>query len=131
MISDEQIKAAVKLRNRVERESLDSHSLLNDHAIDAVTAALLQVEARRPRAKITAIYGGGDWADASVDHLVVPDDVSVDEQKKEWWNWYNTAYCPAVRSGENPKYVGLVEWLVKLGARKPTEDELEESGDNC
>lgn len=67
--------------------------------------------------KIVALLGGGDWADASVSHLVIPDDMNLDEQKRAYGEWYAN-----FRLGG--KYVGFYEYLLEHGARKVTEDEV-------
>ena len=73
--------------------------------------------------KMLAVISGGDWADASCDHLVVPNCYSVSEEKKKYDAWYKT-YTPK-NSANNP-FVTFSEWMLAHGARYPTEEELEE-----
>lgn len=81
--------------------------------------------------KITAILGGGDWADASVDHLILPENVGVEVEAQNWREWYQDVYYRP-RNGLRPKsknpikYITFVEWLKNLGAVEPTKDQLEE-----
>ena len=77
--------------------------------------------------KIYAICSGGDWADASVDHLVIPE--GIDMEKEAWkCNKYRVEIFYKDRS---KKYYTFVNWLIeKCGARKTTEDELEEFWEN-
>jgi hypothetical protein len=81
------------------------------------------------KTKLVALMGGGDWADASVDHLVIPESMNLDEQKQAWRKWYDEEYCPALHRNEKPTYLGLSEWLVKNGARKATETDVVEFWD--
>lgn len=75
--------------------------------------------------KIYAICSGGDWADASVDHLILPDGVNIEEEARKcneylYKVWFN-------KEIKDKKYYNLTTWLIeKCGARRPTEDELEE-----
>lgn len=73
---------------------------------------------------ITAIHGGGDWHDASADYLVLPSEVNYAAEERNWREWYRATYCPALRRGEHPVYLTLIEWLKQLGAREPTDEEL-------
>ncbi len=79
--------------------------------------------------RIAAILGGGDWTDASVDHLILPDGMDVDAERTQWRAWYNDEYCPQLRAGRKPKYMGLCEWMISHGARLASEDEVEIHGD--
>jgi hypothetical protein len=72
-------------------------------------------------AKITAILSGGDWYDASVVHLILPDDMDIDAQKKEWDDWYDNVYRPRRRE---EKFITFTSWLIEHGAREPTKEEL-------
>ena len=76
--------------------------------------------------KITAILGGCDWYDASVHHLVIPDDMNLDQQKADLKKWYKEVYYPSFHQEKREKYYTFVEWLIKNGARYTTEDELVE-----
>lgn len=69
--------------------------------------------------KLYAICSGGDWYDASVEHLILPDNLDINEEKEKWRTWYREEYSP----GE-VKYISFVDWLLKAGAHKPTEEEV-------
>ena len=75
--------------------------------------------------KITAFHGGGDWSDASADYLVLPDGMDVDAEMATRNKWLREEYRPAMRRGENPEYISILDWLLRRGAVKPTEDQLE------
>lgn len=83
---------------------------------------------------LVAILGGGDWYDASVDHLVVPDGIKLDEQYKLYQAWYNDVYRPSlkkdvgaifgIRTGD-VEYMSFEGWLIdKCGARGATESDI-------
>lgn len=77
--------------------------------------------------KICAVLGGGDWADASVDHLRIPADLDLDAAKQDWDHWYQTQYTPYVWDRSLPKveYMSFVTWLVvNCGAEHATEDDI-------
>lgn len=75
--------------------------------------------------RLYAFLAGGDWHDASVSHVVVPEDVNLDQAKKDWRAYYNDEYWPAQKRNERPRPITFVEWLIeRCGARYPTEDEL-------
>ena len=75
--------------------------------------------------KIWAILGGGDWFDASVDHLILPEGIDIEKEYEKHQDWYNNEYCPpAIKKIE---YMDFTDWLKRLGAREPTKDELEYS----
>ena len=76
-------------------------------------------------AKITAIHGGGDWNDASVNYLILPDGMEFEEELKLWEDWYTKEYCAALRAGERPTYTYIVDWLKNKGAIEPSEDQLD------
>jgi hypothetical protein len=90
-------------------------------------------------AKIWAICGGGDWADASVDHIILPEGVTMEEMETGH-RVYSLARDEAIRSkskvvgwwvvnmdkAEIPKYISLVDWALSHGARRPKPEELEE-----
>ena len=73
-------------------------------------------------AKITAMHSGGDWYDASAEYLILPDGLDVAATELKWQHWYNTEYKGRL---DETKYVSLIDWLKALGAREPTDDELE------
>ena len=79
------------------------------------------------KTELVAIEGGGDWADASVDYLVVPlgVDIKTEENKRQKyivirnkrrdWDWMLNKY----------PYLSLSAWLIKhCGARVTTDDDI-------
>ena len=70
--------------------------------------------------KITAIHGGGDWHDASAEYLIVPENINIEQEKNKWEEWYRTEYC-----NHNIEFINFKQWLINLGARETTDDELE------
>ena len=74
--------------------------------------------------KITAIHGGGDWYDASADYLILPEGMEFEAEKAAREKWYRDEYLPAMRRGEKPEYVSMVDWLRKRGAVEPADDQL-------
>jgi hypothetical protein len=69
--------------------------------------------------KTVAIMGGGDWYDASVDLLDLPYDLDLEDENKNHRHWYDNEYCPALRSGNKPRYLSFPEWLIeRCGAKK-------------
>lgn len=69
--------------------------------------------------RLVAVLGGGDWADASVDHINVPDDLDLDAARERWRGWYRNEYLPEhakKRTGERrtwPTYLDFPTWLVE------------------
>ena len=85
--------------------------------------------------KITAFLGGGDWADASVTHLVLPEGLDLNAERFKYNAWYRDVYRATweryarshASTDPSPSliYVSFTDWLERAGARAPTEDELE------
>jgi hypothetical protein len=67
--------------------------------------------------RIVAILSGGDWVDASVEHLSLPQDIDLMEQRRLWIE-HNYARVP------DEDYVNFVDWLKRIGGREPTDAEL-------
>lgn len=81
--------------------------------------------------KLIAILGGGDWNDASVDLMALPDGMNLETEKNEWLKWRQKWREERDEWYKNPvgkpsDYVTLSEWLERKGAREATEDEVEE-----
>jgi hypothetical protein len=80
--------------------------------------------------KLIALCSGGDWADANVEHLVLPDEVDLHAEQEKWRTWYIHVYCPALekhrtQGARAPVYYNLSDWLKRAGAREPTDTELQ------
>lgn len=70
---------------------------------------------------LIAIHGGGDWADASADYLIMPEGISVSDEREKWSSLYKNDYLP----GKNDlPYMTFPEWLIKSGAKKATPEEI-------
>jgi len=67
-------------------------------------------------AKVIAVHGGGDWADASAEYVIPPENMDVEKEYAEFLEQW---------SGKNPLYTSFSKWLKDRGAREPNKDELE------
>ena len=76
--------------------------------------------------KLVGVLGGGDWTDASVTHLVIPDDMDLSQQKINYNRWYKNVYVPSLRepSKRCENFYSFTQWLIKNGARDATEDDI-------
>jgi len=76
--------------------------------------------------KIVAIMDGGDWYDASVEHLIVPDGVNLGAEARKWRRWYRDIYCPHLRQGgSTSEFMSFSGWLTsKCGARETEGEEV-------
>lgn len=70
----------------------------------------------QPEPRIVAIFGGGDWYDASVDYLVVPAGMDLDAEKEAHSKWWRS------RSKGEP-YKDFPERLIERGAARATQIE--------
>ena len=76
--------------------------------------------------KIWAICGGGDWYDASIDYLILPNEMNIETEKKLYNHKMQEHYL-ANRNGRESKYPGtFVEHLISRGAIEPSDEQLEE-----
>lgn len=77
--------------------------------------------------RLVAVFGGGDWADASVDHIIVPSDVRMEEVKRAYDQWYRNDYCPALNAGTRPTFYTLPQFAIeRFGAAVATDADIEE-----
>lgn len=74
--------------------------------------------------KTVALLSGGDWADADVDLLDIPEDMDIEAVKKEWREWYNTTYVPALKS-QGVKFKTVVDLMIEKGAKRSDIEEFE------
>lgn len=75
-----------------------------------------------------AILGGCDWADASIDHLSVPDELDLNEACATHREWVRDVYGQSYRPGglRNVMYIDFVTWLrTRYGAVDGTVEEFE------
>ncbi len=85
--------------------------------------------------KIYAIMGGGDWADASVSHVVM-EQGDVEQLTRDWKAYRQVRsdiICRNAVDGKAhsvPVWINLEDWLLAHGGRRPTKDELEEVWDD-
>jgi len=82
------------------------------------------------RPRIVAIMGGGDWYDASVDHLIVPREIDLEAEKRKWDEWYQYVYCSPENQDRKVRYICFVEWLENIGAKQATDEYIEEFWDH-
>lgn len=88
-----------------------------------------------------AILSGGDWADASVEHLLIPDGTNLDQERANREVWYQEEYLPKLRDWHSkhqernpddsyvnppPNYFTFSDWLLKRGAKIADVDEFHE-----
>ena len=70
--------------------------------------------------KQVAITGGGDWADASVEHLAVPDNLDVAAEYRKYRHWISNIYSKQPPGPHYPPdaphipYQTFTDWLRKL-----------------
>ena len=80
---------------------------------------------KEPNSRIVAILGGGDWNDASVDHLVLSRDVDLEAAHIKYNDWVNHAYRPAT-DGVKPEWMTFADYLIEFcGARYCNDSEIE------
>lgn len=74
--------------------------------------------------RVVAIRSGGDWADASCEHLILPLHLDLADEYRNYSRWYEEEY----RSSYPKKvaYMTFTEWLKKRGA---TDAPIEEFGE--
>ena len=72
--------------------------------------------------RYVAIMSGGDWYDASCEHLSIPKGMDLKKEHNEHNEWYR-GYCEKMEAGIKPKYYDFTEWLIKRGAKKAKEIE--------
>ena len=65
---------------------------------------------------------GGDWYDASVDHLLIPDGMDLKKEMEAWKEWVQKVYG---QPGSDVPYIFFPDWLVQHGAQKATSEEVE------
>lgn len=74
--------------------------------------------------KLVALLDGGDWYDASVLHILIPEDMDLEKAGVEWRRWYNEVYLPGLRANKKPEYISFDKWLIQHGAQEATENEI-------
>jgi len=88
--------------------------------------------------RLCAVLSGGDWADAGVDHLVIPHDVNFFTARRKWQLWYHLEYVPAISDytrgarRTRPEYLSFTDWLIeRCGARWARSEHLDWSSNQC
>ena len=80
--------------------------------------------------KVVAILSGGDWYDASVDHVVVPPGLNLDAAKSKWNAWHHDVYYPEMETARSlgsklPEYFTFPKYLIEFcGARDAGDDDV-------
>ena len=78
------------------------------------------------RTRLVAVLSGGDWADASVDHIRVPCELTMDDIQAQWHRWYNSSYLPALRNGNKPIFYSVTTFACTFcGAIPATASDLQ------
>ena len=70
--------------------------------------------------RIIAIYGGGDWADASVEHIEASDGLDLRQEQDLYDEWYFLIYCNE-KNKVWPKiieYESFADWLISRNKAK-------------
>ena len=67
--------------------------------------------------KLVAIEDGGDWADAGVAYLAVPETVDLAHEDQLYYAWLQEVYAPQRRAGADPKFLSFQQWIC---SRHPT-----------
>lgn len=91
---------------------------------DGCKLAALVDELKAKKERIVAIMGGGDWYDASVEHLVLPSDIDLNAEYQAYEEWYHQQYFLARETGEGTPFLTFSAWLIQQGARRTTDDEV-------
>jgi len=71
--------------------------------------------------KIWAICSGSDWADACVQHLILPDGMNIAQERQDHKKWLREEYQKT-----DFEYKSFVDFLILRGATVPKESILEE-----
>lgn len=79
--------------------------------------------------RIVAIRSGGDWNDASCDHVAVPAGLDLNAEHECYRRWYENEYCSQLHlAGGRVPYMTFVEWLkTRCGAE---DAKIEEFGED-
>lgn len=80
--------------------------------------------------KLVAIRSGGDWNDAEVSHLLIPDNMDLHKEKADWDAWYHEIYCMELLKDPKFEFISFIDWLKLYGAKDTTENEIIEFWDN-
>ncbi len=77
---------------------------------------------------LVALLSGGDWADASVAHLVFDTPMTAEQLDEAWrarQEWYDNKYVPSLYSGARVEYFSFPDWLIRHhGARCATDADV-------
>lgn len=62
-----------------------------------------------------ALSSGGDWSDATCNHICIPDDMDLIKEKKEYDIWYKK-YCEDLRKDSKANFKTFTEFIKEKGA---------------
>ena len=79
--------------------------------------------------KLIAVMSGGDWCDASVNFLVLPDGMDLEQQKILYSKYLEHRRKIFMEENESLPYWSLAEWFERGGAITPEDDIIEEVWD--
>jgi hypothetical protein len=85
---------------------------------------------RAETSRLIALIGGGDWADASIEHLVIPVNLDIEVEKKKYRE-YLKEYRRLAQTPDRIPWRGFGVWLVEnCSARPATENDIEIVSEN-
>jgi hypothetical protein len=79
--------------------------------------------------KLIAIYSGGDWSDASCQHLILPDGMDINSEQISYDVWYRD-YYKSKKEGIKVEWQNFATFLIGRGATEPGPEILEEVWDD-
>jgi len=74
----------------------------------------------KPGIKLVALLSGGDWNDAGVDHLIIPEGMNLETENQLHTEWRYSKY----HTGIDKEYKTFAEWLLERGANLATEEDI-------
>lgn len=76
--------------------------------------------------KVWALLGGGDWADASVNFVILPKGVDIEKEDKNYKAWLHDVWWNKDLPASHKDWMNFQDWLIKrCGGREPRDCELE------
>jgi hypothetical protein len=65
----------------------------------------------------------GDWEDSSCEHLMIPVEMDIKEQIRQYKEWSRNIWRNPDKN-DNEKFFTLSGWMIKNGARYATSEEI-------